>query len=256
MSNTTNTLIKRGKGKLLKYWLLVVLVCIGSIAPAAQALTMSNANYTLHMGNMDTVTGKSTNSSYQLNQSLGQTAPGLYSGANYTVRSGFQYVLTSNKFRFTVSPTVIDFGTLSATNPVTRTQTLTINSGSAKGYSVTAAENHSLLFNEGVPAAVPFSGTMAGKQIPNTTCDSGTCSETTAGAWTSSLTYGFGYSLDTVNYKQFADISNNKTAQVVMSGSNTGKSVQAQITYKVNIATTQLPGLYSNQVTYIALPGF
>ena len=223
----------------------------------AVAQTMSNTNYILQMGNLNSAAGKPTGSGYALNITVGQTAPGLYSGANYKVRAGFQYINSIIPFQFTLSSILVDFGTLTPTNPITRTSIISINDGSAGGYTVKVFENHQLL--------VPGPGVI----IPNTTCDNGLCTSTTPDTWTSSLTYGFGYRCDQVdatnycssdfssanNYKQFADQSQNQILQTVMSG-QTGRNQRGQVTYKVNISPTQVAGFYSNVITYIATPTY
>lgn len=219
--------------------------------------TLRNDYYMIRMGNLNTVAGESAGSGYSLNITGGQTAPGRYSGTNYVVRAGFQYISSIIPFYFKIDNIVIDFGNLTPTNPVTRTSTLTINNQSAGGYIVTAQENHQLL--------VPSSGSL----IPDTTCDAGNCTETTAALWSNTLTYGFGYRCDQVGitnycpsgfntanyYKQFADTSKNESAVTVMSGQS-GKNQQSTITYKVNISSTQPPGIYTNVITYIATPTF
>lgn len=228
------------------------------LSPLANADTMSNSIYTIRWGNFNMVSGKPTNSAYKVSYTSGQVAPGLYTGSNYIVRAGFQYIYSLVPFSFKISNTSIDFGTISPTYPVTRANTLEVTNQSAGGYAVTGYENHSLL----IPAA--------GASIPDTTCDNGLCTETTSGPWTgaSSLTYGFGYRCDpvTTNYcssdfntadyfKQFADISKTETPQSIFSGS-VGSNQQAQITYKVNISATQPAGHYTNIITYIATPTF
>lgn len=250
---------------------IIILLCISfigvSLINKVHAQAMYNDSYRLQMGNLDSIAGKSSGSGFKINVTSGELGNGLYSGTNYTLRAGFQYVSSIIPFAFSVSTQVIDFGSLSPTNPVTRTNTLTINNQSAYGYVVTASENHQLL--------VPSTGAL----IPDTTCDAGTCSQTTASAWSSSLTYGFGYRCDSVSiiyngatsngcvagdttfysnptyYKQFADASKNEAAQNVVYGTS-GKSQQATITYKVNIASSQAPGLYTNVVTYVATPTY
>ena len=231
------------------------------------AETMYNDNFRLQMGNLNSISGKSAGSGFNINITSGETAPGLFSGPNFKVRSGFQYISSIIPFSFTLSSIIIDFGTLSPTNPVTRTQTLTIDNQSAYGYAVTAVENHQLL--------VPSSGSL----IPDTTCDSGTCTQSTATEWNSTLTYGFGYRCDSVSviyfgatstacvpgdttfydnptyYKQFADTSKSESAVTVMSGTS-GRDQEATITYKVNISSSQVAGLYTNAVTYVATPTY
>lgn len=241
---------------LIKYFFLFILTTLYLLlhTEPASALTMSNDNYILQMGNFNMSSGKPTGDNYKMGVTTGQTGPGLYTGTNYKVRSGFQYIHSVIAFAFSITNTDINFGTLTANNPVTRTSNLTISNGSAAGYSVTASENHQLL--------VPATGAI----IPDTTCDDGTCTESTSAAWTNSLTYGFGYRCDNVTgtdcasgfttstfYKQF-DAS--PSAKTVMSGANVGRNKETQITYKVNISTTQAAGLYTNIIMYIATPTF
>ncbi len=255
--------------KIAVLWILFVLFCFRRELinnSFAQSL-LQNDSYRLQMGNLNSIAGESSGSGYNLNITSGETGAGLYSGANYKVRAGFQYISSIIPFAFSISDTIIDFGVLSPTNPVTRTSTISVDNQSANGYVVTASENHQLL--------VPAKGAV----IPDTTCDAGTCTQTTPAAWTSSLVYGFGYRCDSVSviyngstssdclgggssfspnanyYKQFADASKTETAQTLMSGTS-GRTQQATITYKVNVSTGQAPGLYTNTVTYIATPTY
>lgn len=224
---------------------------------SAEAFTMSNSSYILETGNFNTVSGKAEGSEKKLGITVGETASGLYTGTNYKVCAGFQCVKSTILFSFSIDQTSIDFGPLSPTNPVTRTNTLTISNGSATGYNVTASQNQ------------PLTASGSGAIIPDTTCDGGACSETASTAWISTLTYGFGYRCDNVSgtnctggfsdsnyYKQFADNSKSETPQVVMRGKNIGKRIQSKITYKLNISGTQQAGTYSNIITYIATPTF
>lgn len=221
------------------------------------AITMTNDNWKIDFSNLNSGAGKPSGSGTSVSFTTGQIAPGLYTGANFKVRAGFQYIYSIIPFRFTISNLDINFGTLTATNPVTRTNMLTVSNGSAFGYNVTAYENHQLLS--------PANGSV----IPDTTCDNGLCTQNTSALWSNTLTYGFGYRCEDVvgtdcstdfttsdYYKQFADLSANETPGIVMVGANVGRNKQAQITYKVNISGTQVAGQYSNVVTYIATPTF
>lgn len=229
---------------------------LSSIVPVS-AINMSNTNYRLQMGTFNTAGGLSTGDSNKINITLGETAPGLYSGDNYKVRAGFQYISSIIKFRFTITEQLVDFGVLTPGTAVTRTHSLIVTNGSAAGYSVTATESSQLL------------NPTTGEVIPDTTCDDGTCTQTTSAAWTSALTYGFGYRCDnetgtdcasgfsdSTYYKQFPDSSKNEAGQSVMSGTNVGKNKRVRITYKANIATTQQGGFYRNFVNYVATPTF
>lgn len=217
---------------------------------SSYAQTMSNDQYTVQMGNVNSISGRASDGSVNLTFTSGQTPNNLFTGANYKVRAGFQYINSIIPFTFSVSSVFVDFGVISPTSPVTRTNDLTVSFGSAHGYQVTVSQNRNLRTD------------ATGWEIPPTTCDSGTCTTTTAAAWTSSLVYGFGYRCDNLSgtdcntdfststfYKQFIS---SPSAVSVMSSSNVGRNRKGQITYKVNVSGTQPAGLYTNIINYIA----
>ncbi len=218
------------------------------------AQTMSNSSYIIQMGNLNSFAGKPTGSNYKLSITSGESGQFLFTGTNYKVKAGFQYIHPLTPFTFTISSTFINFGVIVPTSPTTRTNTLTVSFESGHGYGVYVNNNRNLRVN------------ATGAEIQPTTCDAGSCTTTTAAAWTSSLAYGFGYRCDNLSgtdcasgfstatfYKQFAA---SPSAVLVMSSPNVGKNRQTQITYKVNIPGTQPAGLYTNVVNYIAFPTF
>lgn len=216
--------------------------------------TMQNDEFILQMGNLNSISGRTSGSNYQLSFTSGQTPNNLFSGPNYKVRAGFQYIYTLLPFRFSISNIFIDFGVISPTSPVTRTNLLTVSNESANGYRVTVSQNHNLRVD------------ASGFEIPATTCDSGNCTSTTSDAWTSSLTFGFGYRCDNVtgtdcttgfsNADYYKSFISSPSAVTIMSSANRGKNRKSQVTYKVNIAGTQAAGLYRNVLNYIAIPTY
>lgn len=217
------------------------------------AQTMSNTQYIIKMGNLNTAAGLGTNSQYKMNETVGQGSSGLYTGTNYTVKAGFQYVKpTKITFSFTISQNLIDFGTLTPTNPIARTTDLTVSSPS--GFTVIASENRPL--------------TSSSSTIPDTSCDNGDCTSVKSASWVGTLTYGFGYRCDDLSgtncqsdfsgtntgflYRPF---SISPTNQTIMSSTKSGNN-KSRITYKVNISSSQPTGTYTNAVTYVASPGF
>lgn len=217
--------------------------------------SMSNGSYIIKFPNLNSFAGKPSNSQYKLGITGGQTAPGLYSGSNYKVRAGFQYILSNIPFSFSISSLFIDFGPITPGAPVTRTNNLTVSNGSAYGYTVLVRENHPLRVNP------------SGFSIPDTTCDAGTCNEQTSGTWSNLTTFGFGYRCDNISgtdcqsgfsgandYRQFPSSESAELAFPVMRGVNRGRNIQSQVTYKVNVSTTQAAGLYENAITFIAVP--
>ncbi len=235
-------------------FLLTTCYLLLNTAHPADAQNMSNSNYILQMGNLNSISGKPTGSNYKVSFTSGQTGANLFTGTNYKVRAGFQYIYSIIPFRFSIANTDIDFSIVSPTVPVLRTSTLTVSNGSAYGYQVTASQNHNLRVNS------------SGQEIPATTCDAGTCTPTTAAAWTNSLVYGFGYRCDNVSRtdcdSQFSTSTYYKpfiaspSAIAVMSSANATKSAVSTITYKLNISGAQAAGLYTNVINYIATPTF
>lgn len=233
-----------------------ILLIILFTTPLSAMTTMTNDSYKVEMGNFDAIGATSvSNSQYKLGFTSGEVASGLYTGTNYKVRAGFKYIKSIIPFSFAVSSQNVNFGTLTPGIPLTRSHTLSVSNGSAYGYTVTSSEDHALrIFAYGI-------------DIPDTTCDDGTCTQTTAAAWTSNTTYGFGYRCDNVTgsacpsafstgtyFKQFANLENDEVAQTVMSGTEVGRTFEVTITYKVNIPSSQTAGLYRNMVQYIATP--
>ncbi len=220
------------------------------------AFTMSNDNYIIE-GDFNSGSGRASNNTHKITATIGGNAPGVYTGKNYKVTSGFDFGDRNvSQFTFSLSNALIDFGLLSPTNSVTRTSTITISS-TASGYQLVVYENHPLR-------------STANAVIPNTTCDNGSCTEITGAPWTNTLTYGFGYRCDNVAgtnceasfaqadyFKQFTDYSKKQASpQIVMKATAPNQKAKSEITYKVNISGTQRPGAYSNRITYLATPSF
>ena len=218
----------------------------------AQA-TIESPNYKIQMPNFNSGAGIPSSSGYKLDTTIGQTAPGLYSSTGYLVRSGFQYIHSIIPFSFSMSNFLINFGTLIPGSPSTLTSTLIVSSGGAGGYRVTTRETGTLQ-------------TTGGQSIPDTTCDSGTCSESLAGIWSQATTYGFGYNMsgndipadfaDSTYFRHFANASLSQTDQTVMSSANVGRDRTATMTYKVNISGVQPAGIYQNRILFTAIPSF
>ncbi len=167
----------------------------------------------------------------------------------------FTITSTSDAYSITHSQTAIDFGTLSATNPVIRTSAVTLISP-LQGAQVVANEDRPM--------------TATNKQfVPDTTCDNGSCTAGLAAPWESSLTYGLGYRCESESkgvcdmgftnataYKQFADVSANESFHTIMMSQPSKQQTTGKITYKVNISGTQPLGGYRNTISIIAVPNF
>lgn len=218
----------------------------------AQASIQSD-NYRIQMPNFNSGAGIPVSESYKLDSTVGQTAAGRFTSDGYIVRSGFQYIHSIIPFSFSMSNFLINFGTLLPGTPSTQTSTLTVSAGGAGGYSVKARENDYLK-------------SSSGQAIPDTLCDSGACSESTAGVWSLATTYGLGYNMSgddipadfvgSTYYRHFANDSLGQTDKILMSNVYVGASRSAVITYKVNVSGVQAAGDYKNKILFTAIPSY
>jgi len=234
---------------------LLFLTVLFGAKPTTAVDRMQSNSYILKFPNLNMAGGAKESDNYKLLDTLGQTAPGEYSSAGFYVKAGFPYIKTIIPFSFTISNLSIDFGTLTPNtfpDPLP-SNTLTVNSGGAGGYQVTAAAAHPLRLQ------------AANISIPDTTCNTD-CDETLADLWTNTNKYGFGFNISgddipedfsTPNhYRQFADQSAGEEPQIVMSSVNVGTLKTATVTYKVNISPAQAAGNYQTSITYVATPGY
>jgi hypothetical protein len=207
----------------------------------AQAATISNDKFQIDIDQFDVAPEEE--------RKLPTPTPQPVENGNFGVAT-FPYA-----FSFALSDPLIDFGALSATNPVSRNTTLTISSPGG-GYQVFAYQDHTLLSKKN-------------SLIPDTTCDNGSCSENTESIWQNNLTYGFGFRCDPLtkgacmnhfaeenSYKQFSDRGKKEIPQPVMRSDSPVINQQAKLTYRVNISGAQAKETYSNTLTYIAVPNF
>lgn len=228
----------------------LILSILGSLTLSIGAFptyaVMTNDNFTIDQNDVDILPFTTPTKAAQQQYEQLQPRQLEGGGTNYSVRSN-----DFAPFSFTISNGVIDFGKLTATNPVIRTSDVGITSN--RPYTVFAIQSNPLRLNE---------RTM----IPDTTCDNGSCSETTAAPWENTLTYGFGYRCDGKDtcqkdfkqktyYRQFSDNTKREIPQVILQDAK-GRNEQSKITYKINISGTQQEGSYNNIVTYIATPSY
>ena len=122
---------------------------------------------------------------------------------------------------------------------------------------------------------VTCTGATAGEAndcIKDTTCDSGTCSETTSGEWVTATNNGFGYSLANVSgtdagflynetsrtfsSKQIPDQEASEAKQTVMSNAAPVSANQVYACYRISVSGTQPAGYYYNKVKYTATATF
>lgn len=227
------------------------------LATQVYADKMESDSYEITFGNFNITSGEKDSTSYQVTDTVGQTGAGPYGtfgSTAYFVGGGFQYIYQIPEFSFAISATSIDLGVLTPGTHNTGSHTVTINTKGAGGYTIYNYETKSLTHSNGSDF------------IPDTTCDAGGCSETTAAVWSNQNIPGFGFNAsgddvvaafaDSTYYKQFANDQSAETMQAFMNSNNIAESRTATITYKAGIAGDQAAGNYETGVVYVAVPGY
>lgn len=160
----------------------------------------------------------------------------------------------------TTTATSVPFGGMALNTFKTLAQDLTVSTNASGGYVVTSSENDQLGLGG---ATTPF--------IPDTTCDGGTCTESTAAEWNTATNTGFGYSLQNVDAasiafeyndtgtfdaRPFANIVDGDTPQTIFSSTTVANAQNAYVCYRLSVGATQAAGDYENQITYTATGTF
>lgn len=169
----------------------------------------------------------------------------VFVGDNYTIDE-----TDSSPITFLSQSDFIDYGPFTPTNPILRKSSFSVWDWSLKGFEVVALENNPLV-------------SSISAQIPDTSCDDGSCNEIQGSIWKNTLSYGFGYSckgffcaggFENGSYKRFPNQQNNKTPQMIFSARMNAKA-GADVFYKVNVSGSQDASVpYQNTITFIAVP--
>lgn len=220
-----------------------------------KAVPMDSSRFKIDSANISITGGNKSSDSYKLSDTVGQTAAGQFSSNGYVVKAGFQYLYSIIPFRFSISNTNINFGTLAPNSPVTGTTNLTVHFDDVGNYQVTAIEDGPLK-------------TQSGNVIPDTTCNGGgyTCSELVSKVWNSTSSYGFGYNItgddvpddfiDNTHFRPFPDQTAAEPPVTIMANNNVRKNRQSIVTFKTNISSVQPAGSYQTIISFVATPSY
>ncbi|PIY80844.1 MAG: hypothetical protein COY80_00810 [Candidatus Pacebacteria bacterium CG_4_10_14_0_8_um_filter_42_14] len=229
-----------------------------SISPA-QAERLESNSYVIQFGNFNVTAGEKESSSYKVTDTVGQTGAGPYGQygvSSYFIGGGFQYIYQIDDFSFSISKLLINLGELSPGAHNSDNLTMTITTRGAGGYVIYAYESAPLSLESD-----------AGIAIPDTICDSGSCSESAAGLWQDVNVGGFGFNvngpdaesdfLTTDHFRQFADRAGAETMQPIASSVDIVKDQIATVTYKAGVAAgSQAAGNYQTSTSFVAVPGY
>lgn len=242
---------------------LTILIILGALfcrtsTKVAFAERLESDSYVIQFGNFNISSGERTSSSYDLTDTVGQTGAGPYGeygSSTYFVGGGFQYIYQVDDFVFSLSKVQINLGTLTPNSHSTDSHTISITTRGGAGYSVYAYELHELRHSGNDTTT-----------ISDTTCDSGSCTISTAGVWQTQTIPGFGYNMsgddipatftNSTYFRPFADRSQSEAMQIVMSSEDIAHTRTATVTYRAGISGSKEAGNYETGVAFVAVPGY
>lgn len=221
----------------------------------ALAQSMSNPDYKIDLSPLDTSIKESKdNTTYQTNTELlnEKASSRIIKGNNYTISLSYEDENLQEPFIASSSTDQLNFGEIDAGEPIIRSHSVSVTIGSAHGFQVLSQEDHNLQSDNK-------------EEIPNTSCDSGSCTQILSDVWENPLTYGFGYRCQDIldkqcaqgfennYYKRFANISFNESpAQIIYQGGR--KNAESILLYKINISAGQARNKYHNSISYLFVP--
>lgn len=153
------------------------------------------------------------------------------------------YPANTESLNFLVTPGVIDFGIVHATTPVDRK--IYLSSPTKSDFFIYTYINHGLQGKD--------------SEIPQTSCDNGTCSTNVAAEWNSTLSFGLGYSctgpgcdrdFKENEYRPF-NLIPTSFAQP-QEDENGLKNISMPV--RLNVSATQKPENYENNIIILSVP--
>lgn len=231
---------------------LFILLASALFPVSVFAETMNSNNYTIRTGNFNITSGLKGSTSYSLTDTVGSTVAEYFSSTGYHVKAGFQYLYTLYDFSFSVSSLALSLSLL-PNNFSSTSHTLTVTAP-GQGYAVSTFATSRLKLQG------------SATYIPDTACDSGPCTETSAESWTNPLNNGFGYNVTGTDaaadftsanhFRPFPDFSLGDSPAVLLSSTQAGKNRTATVTYQLSSPGDQAAGTYTTNIIYIATPTY
>lgn len=239
----------------MKLYLLLLsgLITLLLQVESSSAQNMSSPEYKIEVNPKVNEESNTTNDTIQMYGNISEDIHKLQSvirKENYTVQTPYISEYGRLPIGISVSTNSLDFGTIESGEPILRNHKLNIFSPSKKGYTVFVFQDHAL-------------SSESNTQIPNTSCDSGSCSSILFDIWDLPLTYGYGYMCENKNtcvgsfkqglYRRLPTSENNESPVSVIK--STGNS-ETNMVFKVNTAQTQAKESYTNNLYYILTPDY
>lgn len=220
---------------------LYFLVATLFLVPILVSAVTQSENYKINVDNFGFGGNKGTSENYSLSDTIGDPVVNIGDSEDYRTQSGFWY--KENVYMSLVLDTTTEnLGNLVPGTPNTGNTLITITTDCVAGYDLLAKQNNQMthtdttttIANYSCDIATPclWSGTGLGFSITN-----GTNVDV---KWGTSPNFKYAYF-------PLAETKIHEKNTYSLSGDNT------TIGYKVDVPSTQKAGIYSNQITYVAM---
>lgn len=113
----------------------MILLAVGLAAPLPTCGEMTSANYTIYADAISSGGLWSTSTIYSLQDTVGESPAGFVTSTSYELRGGYQ-AMVSSTLGITFSTTLVQLGSLSATQVTSGSTIVTINTTSDGGYTL------------------------------------------------------------------------------------------------------------------------
>lgn len=114
---------------------LILLIISGLLFPLVVFAVMSSTNYSIYADSIGFGGINSTSTSYNLQDTVGGSPAGFSSSSSYEIRSGYQS-MEQGSLSVSIDNTSLNLGTLSESSVNSASTTVTVNTDSATGYTL------------------------------------------------------------------------------------------------------------------------
>lgn len=206
------------------------------------AFSSSSTNYSIDDGVTNSFGGSGSSTGYALTDSGGEPFIGSSASTNYVFNAGYVAQL-EHSISLSLNALTVTIPQISPGTSQTATTVATVYTDAA-GYDLSARQDRDLTHTDNLTTIPGVPGTIA-----------------SPAAWTEGTTVGFGFTISVgtdieakwgtnpnYNYAAFPSSSTVVHTKPGYVNSNDATTIQ----YRLDVSSTQLPGDYSNNITYSA----
>ncbi len=218
------------------------------LTTTSHALELQSPQFKLDVGDMNIDSPTSKSVSLTAESTLGKEAYAQFK------EFGFSLITSepSEDFTFGLSQSNINLGEIKGAKTLTGETSFTIKSPNPHRFDITMIQEYPLK-------------NSSDKEIPPTSCNGAnqTCNKSFAKAWTSSSSFGLGYSLsgkdiplDFINSQYFRPLPSleHNDLPVFLSSSQQKTNYQEKVSFKLKVPLDQPEGTYESLINFIAVP--